>query len=142
MKRALDECPLFLTMFLVKVSMRAGAFAAQFQRLWTFRRFASLLFCDAKRRLDTYNSIDVVAELQYLAVMAAKLRLICTGKKGDFGSPLTGKIVVDSFFEIGATGEHFLSVGCVSAGELEAEANALKRQLDKIVSRAKRKFPK
>ena len=74
--------------------------------------------------------------------MAAKLKLKFTGKKGDVLAPLTGKIILDSNFEIGANGERFLSVGCVSAGELEAQANRLKKQLDEIVSLAKRKFPK
>jgi hypothetical protein len=74
--------------------------------------------------------------------MAATFKIVFTGKKGDALTPLTGKIVVDSFCEIGAKGERFLSAGCVSADELEAEANALKRHLEKIVSGAKLKFPK
>lgn len=72
--------------------------------------------------------------------MAATFKIVFTGKKGDVGTPLTGKIVVDSFCEIGADGQQFLSAPCVSAGELEAEANALKRHLDEIVSNAKRNF--
>jgi hypothetical protein len=74
--------------------------------------------------------------------MAATFKIVFTGKKGDAVKPLTGKIIVDSFCEIGPNGEQFLSVRCVSAGELEAEANALKDHLDEIVSSAKRKFPK
>lgn len=73
--------------------------------------------------------------------MAATFKIVFTGKKSDVSTPLTGKIVVDSFFDLGAKGEQFLSVGCVSAGELEEEANALKRHLDETVSSAKRKFP-
>jgi hypothetical protein len=74
--------------------------------------------------------------------MAATFKIIFTGKKGDVQTPLTGKIVVDSFCEIGAKGERFLSVDCVSASDLEAEANALKKHLDEIVCTAKREFPK
>ena len=81
-------------------------------------------------------------EFRYLRIMAAKLKLIFTGKKGDVLTPLTGKIILDSNFEIGASGKRFLSVGCVSAGQLEAEANQLKKQLDGIVSSAKRRFTK
>jgi hypothetical protein len=51
--------------------------------------------------------------------MAATFKIIFTGKCGDVLTPLTGKIVVDSFLETGTKGEQFLSVGCVSAGELE-----------------------
>lgn len=72
--------------------------------------------------------------------MAATFKIVFTGIKGDVATPLTGKIVVDSFCEIGADGQQFLSVPCVSADELEAEVNTLKKHLDEIVSNAKRKF--
>ena len=45
---------------LAKVSVPAGAFAVRFQNLWTFRRFASVTFCDTKQAHDTDNSIDAV----------------------------------------------------------------------------------
>lgn len=74
--------------------------------------------------------------------MAATFKIVFTGKKGDVQTPLTGRIIVDSNCEIGANGVRLLSVDCVSATELEAEANALKKHLDEIVSSAKREFQK
>lgn len=38
-------------------------------------------------------------------------------------------------------GDHFLSADCATASELEDAAQYLKKQLDEIVSLAKRKFP-
>jgi hypothetical protein len=74
--------------------------------------------------------------------MAATIKIVFTGKKGNASTPLTGKIVLAGNCEIGKNDERFLSVGCVSASELESAANILKKQLDEIVSSAKRKFPK
>jgi hypothetical protein len=72
--------------------------------------------------------------------MAASLKIVFTGKKGDAFTPLTGKIMLAGNCEIGANDERFLSVGCVSARELKAEVDSLKRQLDEIVRTAKSKF--
>jgi len=74
--------------------------------------------------------------------MAATFKIVFTGKKGGAVSPLTEKIVLAGNCEVGKNDERFLSVGCVSASELESAANILKNQLDEIVSSAKRKFPK
>lgn len=74
--------------------------------------------------------------------MAATFKIVFTGKKGDALSPLTGKIVVDSFFANGANGEQFLSADCVSARCVEDEVNALKKNLDKLVRTAKAQFHK
>ncbi len=74
--------------------------------------------------------------------MASKLGLVFMGKQGDFVTPLTAKIVVVGNCEIGLKGEHFLSVECVTAKELESEAEKLKAQLDEIICTAKKLFQK
>ena len=75
--------------------------------------------------------------------MAATIKIVFTGKKGNALTPLTGKIVLAGNCEVGKNDERYLSVGCVSASELESAANILKNQLDEIVREsAKRKFPK
>jgi hypothetical protein len=72
--------------------------------------------------------------------MAATLKVLITGKKGDFSNPLTGRIVLNGNFEIGPNGERFLSARCLSASELQSEVNSLQRELEKINHTAKSMF--
>ena len=63
------------------------------------------------------------------------------GRIGIFKNSLRARIVLKVHQKSKDGLEHFLSAECASAIEVEAQANYLKSQLDKIIHTAKRKFP-
>ena len=72
--------------------------------------------------------------------MAALFKLVWTGKKQNFSEPLRVRIVL-SDHTVNQLDEDCLTTDCATAMELDAEVDFMKRQLDKMVSSAYKKFP-